>query len=126
AVLALGLEPGPVAGDGRVEVDLAAVGEDQHAQRRHRLRRRPHVDDGVALPRRAGVVDRAAPQVDDELAVEGDGDRRTDVETVVEVGGERIPEGAEPLVARAVGLHQWSSLRWARSGSWPKSRAGSR
>ena len=51
----------------------------------------------------AGVGD-AAPEVDDELAVVDDGDRGPDVESLVEVGGERVPHAGEPLVTRPLHL----------------------
>jgi hypothetical protein len=90
-LLAAGGEFGPVGGDGFVQVELAAVGEDQTAQRGHGLGGRPHVDDGVALPvafdaRNSGCVvvgavegGRAAPQIGDELAADGDRHRRPDI-----------------------------------------------
>ena len=81
--LPLARELRPVLGDRGVEVELAAVGEHQAGQRGHRLRRRPDVDDRVRAPTARSApsspVDRAAPQVDDQLAVDRHGDRRADV-----------------------------------------------
>ena len=105
-------ELGPVLGDLAVEVELAPIGEHQRTQRGHRLGRRPDVDDRVALPRRRlRLVDVAAPQVDDELAVEDDGDRRADIEALVEVlrerrldrcrSADRTCPGCQPLVPLA-------------------------
>ena len=69
--LAVGAELRPEVGDGRIEVELAAVLEHQHHDGGHGLGDRPAVDDGVALPRPAGAVGVAGPQVDDGLAVRG-------------------------------------------------------
>ena len=73
ALLPVRLELGPVVGDRRVEVELAAVGEDQRRQVRHRLGRRPDVDDRVALPRRRLLrVGVTSPHVGDELPLVDD------------------------------------------------------
>src|SRR5438477_122684 len=70
ALLAARFELGPVPGHRGVELDLAAVGQQEYGQRRHRLGRRPDVGDRVALPRLlAGLVLGAGPDVDDRLAV---------------------------------------------------------
>ena len=61
AALAVGGELGPVLGDRRVQVELAPVGEDQAGQRRHRLGRRPDVDDRVPLPRHRPARRRGRP-----------------------------------------------------------------
>ena len=85
-LFAAGGELGPVGGDRLVQVELATVGEDEAAQRSHRLGGRPDVDDRVLLPVAldagdagvvvVGSVERggAAPQVDDELAADRDRD----------------------------------------------------
>ena len=91
ALLAALRELGPVAGDGRVQVELASVGQHQGAQRRHGLGRRPDVDDRVALPRlRARLVDMAAPDVDDELAVVHDRHAGADVGPGVDVRRQHV------------------------------------
>ena len=65
---------------------------------------RSHGADGEA-----SVADGAAPQVDDQLAVERDGDRRAlVVDRVValdEVGLEGLPHGVEPFVAGPLDGH---------------------
>jgi hypothetical protein len=50
-LLAVAGELRPVARHRRIDVERTAVDEHMGAQRRHRLRRRKDVDDGVALPR---------------------------------------------------------------------------
>jgi hypothetical protein len=98
-LLARRRELGPVVGDGGVEVELAAVGQDQRAQGRHGLGRRPHVGDGVALPRGAVFrVDPAAPEVDDRLALQVDGHGGADIVPCVDVGGEQFFHPAEAVV----------------------------
>jgi hypothetical protein len=113
AVLAVGRELRPVRGDRCVDVELAAVGEQQGRQRRHGLRRRVDVDDRVAVPRRAVVVDDATPDVDDQLTVEHDGGRRAHVETGVEVRRQRRPHPLEALVAGPVHLSHVPPFRMA-------------
>ena len=105
-LLAGGGELGPVRGDRLVQVELTSVGEDQAAQRGHRLGGRPHVDDGVRLPRPLAVVvgRRAAPQVDDQLAVDGQRHRRPDVALGLEVRLERVPHRLETRRDRSVDL----------------------
>jgi hypothetical protein len=87
-----------------VEVELASVGEQQRAEEGHGLGGRPDVDDRVLGPRRALVVDRAAPDVDDRLAVVHHADGRADVLASVEVGGEDVGHRGEPLVEGPVEL----------------------
>ena len=66
--------------DRRVDVELAAVDQDERGQAGHRLRGRPDVDDRVLGPRRRPLdVGAAAPDVDDGLAVEVDGHRRAEL-----------------------------------------------
>ena len=89
-------EFGPVARDGGVEVDRAALDKPQGADRGDRLADGVEVGDGVALPRagarRVGV---AAPEVDDDAAVDGDGERRTDLAGLGEDAGEGFTDGVE-------------------------------
>ena len=93
----------PVRGDGLVEVEQAPVDQHQDHDHQRDLRRREDPYDGVGLPGRDHlVVAGAAPEVDDVLAVDGDGQRRTLVEPVVEVASERLLEQPEPFVAESV------------------------
>ena len=73
-----------------MEVELAAVVQHQGDEEGHRLRGRPDVGDGVALPEPGLLgVGPAAPDVDDRLAVQEDGDRGTEVGPRIELVGER-------------------------------------
>ncbi len=70
AVLAVGRELGPVAGDRGVEVEQAAVDQDQCREIGHGLADRPDRGEGVLLPRDRPVpVEPAVPDVDEDLAV---------------------------------------------------------
>ena len=71
SVLAVLGELGPVLRHRGIEVELAPVGQHQHADRGHGLGGGVDVDDGVSLPGGAGGVGVASPDVDDELAVDG-------------------------------------------------------
>jgi hypothetical protein len=101
-LLARGRELRPVPGDRRVKVQVAAVGEDQRAQRDHRLGRGPDVGDRVLFPG-LGLfrVLVAAPEVGDGFAVHENGRRRADVRVVQRLR-ECDPEGVEALVTGAV------------------------
>jgi hypothetical protein len=78
----------PVVGDGRVEVDLAAIDENVHAQCAHAFRERVHDDDGVFFPRHsARDVFVSAPKIDDFLAVLVDADRCADFTAAPEIIG---------------------------------------
>ena len=73
-------ELGPVAGDRRVQVQLTAVGKLVDAGGRQALGAGQHGGQGVLLPGAgAGYVSRAAPQVDDEVAVDPHRDGRADL-----------------------------------------------
>jgi hypothetical protein len=90
ALLAVGRELRPVGGDGRVEVELAALGQQVGAGGDDALGR--GVDDlqGVALPGAAGPrVGDAAPQVDDLPAVQVDADRRAHLLVAGQIRRER-------------------------------------
>ena len=90
ALLAVGGELRPVRGDRRVDVQLAPVDQHQRGQAGHRLGRRPDVGDGVLGPRdRPGLVAEAAPQVDDDLAVDVHDERRAEFLTRVQVPRQR-------------------------------------
>src|SRR5262249_13781233 len=102
-LLAGGRELPPVARYRGVEIEQAAVGEQVRAERGHRLRGREHVDDRVALPESpAGGVDVTAPEVDDHQAGDRGRERRPDLATGREAGGERITYRREPGIALAV------------------------
>jgi hypothetical protein len=92
-----------------MDVELATVRQDQRAQRRHRFGRRPDVGDGVALPRRAGIVDRPGPDVDHGFALDDHRDGRPDVEAPIEVGGQGVPHRGELVVASAMDLGHGTS-----------------
>ena len=96
---------------GRVEVELAPVGQHQGAQEGHGLGGRPDVGDGVLLPRApsAGLVDRAAPDVHHRLAVQEHGHRGADVGAGVEAGGEVVATPSN-LGSQVPGCRPSSSL----------------
>ena len=116
AVLAALRELGPVLRDRRVEVEQAAVGEHQHAERCHRLRARVHVDDRVLDPRVTGRVPGAAPQVDDGFTVDRQRDARAHFESGVEVAFERATNRFEPGLTHTVGVHLRDGRRVAAPG----------
>jgi hypothetical protein len=105
AFLAVLLELRPIARDRRVEVQLRPVGENQRTQGGHRLRRRPHVDDRVALP---GLGPRfvavSSPDVDDGRAVDDHGHTGADICAAVEVRRERVAYALESRFDRALDL----------------------
>ena len=103
-LLARGGELGPVPGHRRGQVEVAAVGQDQRTQRRHRLGGGTGVEDGVALPGRGACrVGVTAPQVDHRLAVQVHRHRGADVMRLQRLL-QRLPHSAEPVGARAVSL----------------------
>ena len=104
-VLAGGAELRPVPGDGRMEVQLAAIGQHQRAQGDHGLGGREDVDERVALPRPgARRILVAAPDVDNRLAIDEDRHRRTDVEALVDVAPEGLGHGAEAVLVFTIDL----------------------
>ena len=105
AVLAVLGELGPVMGYGGVEVELAPVGQHQHAGGGHGLGGGVDVDDGAALPGRAVDAGVAAPQVHHGLAVDGHRRSRTDLQPLGEVGLEGVPHPLEPRLASPMDLH---------------------
>jgi len=110
ALLARGGELRPVPGHRRGQVEIAAVGEDQRAQRRHRLGGGPDVGDGVRSPRdRAGRIGVPAPEVHRRLTVQVDRGRGTDV-VLVQRLGQRLTDGLESLVAHAANLDHGLNL----------------
>ena len=86
-----------------MEVELFAVGQHQGAHEGHRLGGRPHVGQGVPLPRGAlGLVDVAAPDVDDRLTVQVDGDRGSDIGARIEAGREGLAHAVESCLTGTV------------------------
>ena len=104
-LLARGGELRPVRGHRGVEVQQSPVGEDVRAQRRGPLRRGPHVDQRVPLPRAcARRVGPAAPQVGHRHAVDRHAHRGAELGPVPEVLLEGGAQCGEPRVAVAVDL----------------------
>ena len=89
-------ELGPVLGDGGVEVEPAFLGESVGAEGGQPLGRGEDVDERVAVPLAlmVGVVP-AAPEVDDGLAVEVDGDGGADLSVLGEVCREGFADRVE-------------------------------
>lgn len=113
--LALLCELRPVAGDRRVQVELAPVDQKMRAQRGHPLGRRVHVHQRIALPRaRARVVwflRVAAPQVDDEITVDRRGDGRPQLAALGEIALELLAYALESGGAGAMDAHGHDSPR---------------
>jgi len=88
----------------------APVSQDQRAQGHHRLGRREHVRDRVPLPRdRAGRVRVTAPDIDHRLAVQVHRGRGTDI-ILIQRFRQRLPDGAEPLIADTLNLSHDQNL----------------
>ncbi len=95
----------PIFRDRRVEVDQAAIGEQQRRQRRHRLGGRIDVDDGVLHPwPRAGRVGLAAPQIDHRLVADPDADRGPEIGAAGEIAFEGGADRRERLGREALGM----------------------
>ena len=110
ALLARGGELGPVTGHRRGQVQVAAVSEDERAQRRHRLAGRKDARDRVRRPRAGAARVRVpAPEVDHRLAVQVDRGAGPDVIGVQRLG-QRLTHRLEPLVARTVNLGHGQNL----------------
>jgi hypothetical protein len=100
--LAVGGELRPVAGDRGVEIELAAISQNESAKRRHRLGRRIDVDDHILLPGSAlRGVGKAAPKVDDRLPFQGRAERGADVCSAGEIVLEHRAGRGEPVVGKA-------------------------
>ncbi len=94
--LAVRGELGPVAGDRRVEVELAALHQPVDAHGRDALGGGEHERDGVALPgARLVAVGEPAPEVDHRLALEVDAARRPHLVVLGEVALEGVPDPLE-------------------------------
>ena len=118
-LLAVGGELGPVRGDGRMEVEFLPVVQHEGDEEGHGLGGGPDVRDGVALPgSRLLLVGPAAPDVDDRLPVQEDGDRGTEVRPCLELVGQRGADGFEAWLVGSVHLCHGDpfSCRWTGRG----------
>ena len=106
----------PVTLDRCVQVELAAVGEDQRADGREGLGDRVRLDQAVALPRSAGRVGLASPEVDDPGAVRPrrDGCARAILQS--QHITERVTHGIKARVSQSIDSHQASMRRPLASG----------
>ena len=102
---AVGRELGPVLRNGSKHIELAAVNEHQGGERGHRLGGRPHVGDGVGLPR-LGLfsVGPATPNVDHRSTVDGDRNRCANVGAGIDACAQQIAHCDESIVERAMNL----------------------
>src|SRR5205807_3578008 len=106
AVLAVLAELGPIGGDGRVDVELAARGEHVRAQRHGAFGARPHDTDGVFAPRPCGArIGDASPEVDYVLAADGHAHRAADLAPLGEVALELLLDLAKPGIATSIDRH---------------------
>ena len=88
----------PQSATGRVEVELAPIGEQQGARGHERLRDRVGVGDRVLLPGPAGDgVGQPGPEIDDQRPVQVDRDRRAELSALLEAARERLTYGREGL-----------------------------
>jgi hypothetical protein len=72
----------PVFGNRRIEVQLAAIGDQQRSQRSHGFRCRIDIDDRVLLPGSGlRLVCETTPKIDYRLAFQGGATRSTHVST---------------------------------------------
>jgi hypothetical protein len=95
------LELRPIPGHRSVQVEFAAVGRQVDARARQALGAGIDAGQGIFAPwPQARSVGVAAPQIDGEIAVHRDRDRRADVVAVGEIGFERV---AHPLKAGRAG-----------------------
>ena len=111
-------EVGPVVGDSAVDFELAALGQSPGKDGADGLADRVAADDRVLGPGfRVFGVGPAAVDVDDEFAVEGDGEGGAGLGAVDEVLLELLPDGGEAGIA--VALHR--RVGWGRElllGVW--------
>ena len=105
AFLAVLRELGPVLRDGGVEIELAAIGEHEHAQGRHRLGAGVDVDDRIFFPGSAVGRGETGPEIDNELTIDGHGDAGAEFAASVEVSGEGGAHRLKGGAACAVDLH---------------------
>ena len=123
-LFATGGELGPHGGDRGVEIERAALGQEQGAEGRSALGGRVHAGDRVRLPRPAGLdIGDATPYVDHRSAVVVDGTRRAHVFETFEVGREGVGDCAPAVLDRAadeIAAHRWRSAspRARRRWGW--------
>ena len=115
AALAVLRELWPVGGDGCLEIELAAVGEHEHAQGRHRRGAGVDVDDRVTFPRAAVAGGETGPEINHRLAIHRHGYAGAELTACVKVCGESVAYRFEGGVACAVGLDVMSFLPWRRA-----------
>ena len=95
----------PEVCDPGVEVKLAAIGKEKGARCDQRLRDRVGVRDRVLLPRKTGDrVGEAAPEVDDEGAVQMDCDGGAELPALLEAARERLVDCREGGIAESMRL----------------------
>jgi hypothetical protein len=93
----------PVTSNGSVEIEPAGLDEPERADGGDRFPDGVQVDDCVAVPRsRPRSICIARPQVDNEVAVDADGEGRAYLLAPGEDLGERIPHSSEPGLAPSV------------------------
>ena len=84
--LSIGRKFWPVARDRRIEIQFAAIGNQERSQRRHGFGCGIYVDDRVLLPRaRAGLIGKATPKIDYGLAIQRRAEGRTHICTAGKV-----------------------------------------
>ena len=95
----------PVFGNRRIEVEFAAVGQEEGGQRSHGLRGRIDVDDRVLFPGpRLLDIGMATPEVDDGFAILGDAEGRANVCARVQMRLELVPHAFEFIVHESLHL----------------------
>ena len=89
-------ELGPVLHHRRVKVELTSVGQHQRHEKRHGLGHRPHIHDGVALPRCGHrFVRETTPQIHDELTFGIDRERSTNFLATAQLPFEHVTKTVE-------------------------------
>ena len=109
--LTVGGKFGPVFGHRRIKIQIAPVGQHQGHQEGHGLGGGIDIDDGVLFPGAGlGLIGKAAPKVDNGLAVQGRGKARADVRTIVEIFLKGCSYAREPIARQAI-CHNPAHLR---------------
>src|SRR5882757_373774 len=97
--LSLGGELRPVAYDWSVPIEFSTICEDQRNQGDYRLGRGIHVGNRVLFPwaglRRVGP---AAPKIDHRFALYGNGEARTEIRAISEVGRKQLTDTRKSLL----------------------------
>src|ERR1700722_14065582 len=102
-LLTAGTELRPVLRDRGIDVQFAAIGQHQRGEAGYRLSRGPDVGDGVLGPRdRPGLVGEAAPDVDDDVAVDVQDQRRAQFFPGIQVPFQCRPDRPELVRAHAL------------------------